>query len=168
MKVDFEIDTDGVLLLCSKKGLKNYFQTVTFDYQFPDGILPLVNKGIVAAIVTESGEEVTGEVRVMEGMNDKPKHQLSGEGKFYIEEDDELFVLSHGEFTQICDTFKGDIDRYEFRSEKISLAGLRKGWAFMFIHTKVTSKMPYIDVIFQLTYVNIEPPFADLKDVVAV
>lgn len=168
MVIQFEKETDGVLLLCSKKGLKKYYEKHEFNYDFPEGIIPLVNLGIVAAIVTESGDDVTGEVLVMEGMNDKENYNLSSENKLFIEPEDDLFVLSHSEFTQICDQHQGDIDRFEFWNEKIMLSNPGSGWAFLFIHTKVSDTIPYIDIIFQLTFSAIEPPYEEANSISAV
>lgn len=168
MILPFEKDTDGVLLLCSKKGLEKYYRERDFNYDFPDGILPLVNLGIIAAIITESGEDVAGEIRIMEGMNDKENYTLSSENKFFIDLEDELFLLSHSEFTQICASTKGDIDNFAFWNEKVSISNLRSGWAFLFIHTKSSDEMPYLDIIFDLTFSNIEPPYADKNVIVAV
>lgn len=158
MQLKFEKDTAGVLLFCSKIGLKNYFANRAFDYNFPEGILPLIEAGIVAAVVTESGEDVTGEIRIMEGINDKPDYQLATGTKFRIEENDEILVLSHSEFTTLCADKKGDVDNFDFWSEKITLTGLKTGWAFAFIHYQTFDESPYLDIIFQLAYSNIEPP----------
>lgn len=158
MKLTFEKDTAGVLLFCSKVGLKNYFATREFDYSFPDGILPLIEAGIVAAVVTESGEDITGEIRIMEGINDKPDYELATGTKFKIAENDEILVLSHSEFTSLCADKKGDVDNFEFWGEKIALSGLKTGWAFAFIHYKAFDELPYLDIIFQLAYANEEPP----------
>jgi hypothetical protein len=168
MILQFEKETDGVLLLCSKKGLEKFFREREFNYDFPEGILPLVNQGIVAAIITESGEEVVGEIRIMEGMNDKENYTVSSENKFFLESEDELFLLSHSEFTQICDSKKGDIDKFDFWNEKVSISNLRNGWAFLFIHTKISDEMPYLDIIFDLTFSNIEPPYEDTNVIIAV
>lgn len=168
MVVQFEKETDGALLLCSKKGLKKYYEKREFNYDFPEGIIPLVNQGIIAAIVTESGDDVTGEILVMEGMNDKKNYTLSSENKLFIEPEDDLFVLSHSEFTQICDQYQGDIDRFDFWNEKIMISNLRSGWAFLFIHTKVSDEIPYIDIVFQLTFSTIEPPYENVNTISAV
>lgn len=164
----FEKETGGVLFLCSKKGLKKYFQDNEFNRNFPDGILPLINKGIGLAITTESGEDVTGEVMIMESMNDKKKYKLACENKFFVEEDDEIFILAHNEFTHLCSVNKGDIDSFNFWDEKISVDGLRAGWYFAFVHYKISKKMPYLDIIFQLTYSAIEPPHEDVLHIPAV
>ncbi len=82
--------------------------------------------------------------------------------------EDELFLLSHIELTQICDSNKGDIDNFDFWNEKVCISNLRNGWAFLFIHTKTSDEMPYLDIIFQLTFSNIEPPYEDTDVIIAV
>jgi hypothetical protein len=48
------------------------------------------------------------------------------------------------------------------------ISNLRSGWAFLFIHAKVSDEIPYIDIIFQLTFSNIEPPYEDVNSIIAV
>ena len=69
MLIDFDKETEGVLVICSKIGLMNFFADKEFDYSFPEGILPLVNRGIVVALVTESCDEVKGKI-MDEAMNE--------------------------------------------------------------------------------------------------
>jgi hypothetical protein len=164
----FEKETDGVLLLCSKKGLKKYFSDKEFNYDFPEGILPLINSGIALAIITESGEEVTGELRIMGGMNDKSDYEIASENKFYIEDNDEIFILSHSEFTQVCSNNNGDLDTFEFWNEKITKSDLTAGWCFAFTYFKTSEEPPYLDIIFQLTHSKIQPPYEDLSKISAI
>lgn len=166
--MNFEKDTDGVLILCSKKGLKKYFSDKEFSYDFPEGILPLINSGIVLAIVTESGEDITGELRIMEVMNDKKDYALASQNKFYLEEDDEIFILGHSEFTQACSNNKGDLDAFEFWNDKITKNDLRPGWTTVFTHFKTSDEPPYLDIIFQLMYEDLEPSYEEVSEIYAV
>ncbi len=164
MVFKFEKETSGVLLLCSKKGLKKYFADKEFNYNFPEGILPLVNAGIVVALVTESSEEVKGEC-VTIAMNDYKGYKLVGEQNFYVEDDDEVYILSHGEFTRICANDKGDIDAARFWNEKIIVKDLRAGWAIVFTHCKTRKNSMFLRTIVQFIYVKDRFPRAEISSI---
>ena len=164
MVIDFEKETGGVLLICSKKGLQKFYADKKFDYSFPEGILPLINLGIIAALVTESTEEVKGKI-IDEAMNEYKGYRLVGEQNLFVEEDDELFVLAHSEFTQICDWHKGNIDDFKFWSEQISLKNLKAGWAIVFTHAKYRKNSYFMRTITQLIYTNQRFPYGEISEV---
>ena len=167
MIIKFEKETEGVLLVCSKKGLKSYFLDKEFEYNFPEGILPLINSGIVVALTTESSEEVKGEL-IDIGMNDYKGYKLAGEQNLHIEQDDELHVLSHSEFTQICSNNKGDIGTFKFWNEKIVIKDLRQGWAIVFTHYKMRKNSMYLKTIIQLVYTKNKFPYEEITAIPAV
>lgn len=161
MVISFEKETEGVLLVCSKKGLKKYVAGTEFNYQFPEGILPLVNNGSVIALTTESSDEVKGEV-IDIAMNDYKGYKLIGEQNLYIDADDEVYVLSHSEFTEICSNHQGDIDAFSFWNEKIVLNDLRPGWAIVFTHCKLRKNNICLSIIIQLVYTNNRFPYEEI------
>jgi hypothetical protein len=167
MVIKFEKETEGVLLICSKKGLKKYFADKEFDYNFPEGILPLINNGSVIALTTESSDEIKGEF-IDIAMNEYKGYQLAGEQNLYIDEEDEIYVLSHAEFTQICDNHKGDIDAFDFWNEKIVFKNLRPGWAIVFTHYKMRKNSIYLKTITQLVYTNNRFPYGEISFIPAV
>lgn len=164
MQKKFEKDTSGVLLVCSKKGLKKYFVDNIFSYNYPDGILPLINNGSVIALTTESSEDVKGEVMDI-SMNDFKGYRLYGEQNFFIEEEDEIYILSHSEFTQICSNHSGDIDAFSFWNEKIMINNLRAGWAIAFTHCKMRSNSIYLRAIIQLIYTKDRFPYPETSSI---
>lgn len=166
MVIDFEKETEGVLVLCSKIGLQKYFADKEFDYTFPEGILPLVNLGIVVALVTESGDEVKGKV-IDEAMNEYKGYRLLGQQNLFIEEEDELYVLSHSEFTQICSNNKGAIDSFSFWNDKIMVKGIRAGWAIVFTHVKMRKNSSFMRTITQLIYTKQPFPYGEIDDIPA-
>ncbi len=166
MVIKFEKETEGVLFACSKKGLKKYFIDKEFDYNFPDGILPLINKGLVIALTTESSEEIKGEL-IDIAMNDYKGYKLAGEQNFYIEEADEIYILSHSEFTQICHNHQGDIDAFDFWNEKIVISNLRPGWAIVFTHCKMRKNSMYLRTIIQLVYMKQAMPYPEIERIPA-
>lgn len=164
MIIEFEKETDGVLIICSKIGLKKFYSDKEFDYDFPDGILPLINLGIIIALVTESSEEIKG--KVFDGaMDDYKGYNLVGEQNLFIEEDDELFVLSHSEFTQICSNHKGDIEKFSFWNEQIFIKDLRAGWAMVFTQAKKRKNSSFLQTITQLIYTKNQFPFNEFYNV---
>jgi hypothetical protein len=159
MTFKFEKDSAGVLLLCSKKGLKNYFSDKEFDYDFPEGILPLQDAGIIVGVVTESGEEVAGKICDYDpaDFQDLSEYPMYSPQKLYLAEADELLVLAHSEFTQICSNHQGDADVFKFWNEKISYEQLPKGWYLLTTYAKVCDEPPYLWLIFQIEMVAEEP-----------
>ena len=77
-------------------------------------------------------------------------YKLVWEQNFYIDEADEIYVLSHSEFTQICDNHQGDIDAFDFWDEKTVISNLRQGWAIAFTHYKMRKSSMYLRTITQL------------------
>ncbi len=167
MIISFEKETSGVLLLCSKKGLQKYYADNEFNYDFPEGILPLINEGIILAVVTESGEDVVGQVRISESLNDDHDYLPTIENKFILDADDEIFLLSHAEFTQICDSHKGDITAFSFWDEKISIDNVKEGWYSVRTYYKTSEEMPYLDIIFDFTFAEAEPVLDEATKLVA-
>jgi hypothetical protein len=168
MVVLFEKDTSGVLLLCSRKGLQKYYSDKEFNYDFPEGILPLINKGIILAVVTESGEDVVGQVRISESMRGHDDYLPARENKFFIGSEDEIFLLSHAEFTQICNNHKGDIGAFSFWDEKISIVNVKEGWYIVKTSYKASDEMPYLDIIFDFVFSEVEPKLNDVMKLIVV
>jgi hypothetical protein len=168
MIISFEKETSGVLLLCSKKGLQKYYADKEFNYDFPEGILPLINEGIILAVVTESGEDVVGQVRISESLNGDHEYLPTIDNKFFLDVDDEIFLLSHAEFTQICDSHRGDIAAFSFWDEKISIKNAQQGWYSVRTYYKTSEEMPYLDIIFDFTFAETEPVLDEVTKLVAV
>jgi hypothetical protein len=170
MTFKFEKDSAGVLLLCSKKGLKNYFSDKEFDYDFPEGILPLLNAGIVAAVVTESGEEVAVQIGDFDlaSVQNIADYQQAPLQKLYFAEADELLVLAHSEFTQICSNHQGNTDIFKFWEEKISLPNPPAGWYLLKSAAKICDEPPYLELVFQIESVAAEPILSPATEIWAV
>lgn len=130
MKYEFNVGTEGVLILCSQQGIKEYHQDKAFDYDYPEGILPLINAGQLLAFTTESGDPVCLQIWV----NESPATEhLRALGTYQIEirSNDTWFLFDHGTFTQICDWHKGDVGKYDFDevyNPKVTLPTLSAGW----------------------------------------
>ncbi len=111
-----EISTEGVLVLASAKALSETYQQQEFNYDFPEGLSELLGKRAIIALQTSSGDEL-----ILDFDN---SHESEGELEKEINQyitlaaDDELLILSHAEFTQICSQNKGDYRQYRSEVEK--------------------------------------------------
>ncbi|GAA4275578.1 hypothetical protein [Aquimarina mytili] len=164
----FETETEGVLVLVSKKGLQNYYEKNDFDYSYPEGILSLVNTGIVLPITTESTDLINVNIRFEEG-GDIDGIQF-GQCKLFLEEEDTLQILNHADFTMICDYNKGDIDKYEFYYDQQFVNDLKKGWYLVTLFGKIIEDgdNKQIEIIFDLIWLAEEPFFIQHSDVYVV
>jgi hypothetical protein len=166
MIVNFELCTEGVLTILSKVGLKKYFENEEFNYDYPEGILPIINKGSLIALTTESGEEVRL-IITTNGMNEFEGYEEIGDQKLFVHTKDELYILNHAEFTQICDWQKGDIDKYEFYNKKKIVAGLDMGWYMVMLFGKESESENFdLEIIVNLTWLKEEPIFIEEFDAV--
>jgi hypothetical protein len=128
---DKAFNTEGVLILASAEALKTYFSNNEFDYTFPKGILPLVLDKKVFAMVTE---ETVDKLTIYDERAEVEQCLSSGKWedlkvKFYltIESNDKLLLLSHADFTQICDWHKGEYTQHRLFDKKWILNGVSTG-----------------------------------------
>jgi hypothetical protein len=162
----FELDTSGVLLVVAKSALKAAFATTPFNYDFPEGLLPLISSGGLLAVVTESGEEVKGRLLIDASTENTAGFTLLATQKFYAAADDEIVVLSHSEFTQIADWHKGDMDAYAFRDKKIALSKPENAWYIAKIYSKQPKNSYFLHFIVEMTSETTEPAMENSDDVV--
>jgi len=108
---DKAFDTEGVLILASANALKAYYSSNEFIYEFPQGIFPLIQVNGVFALITEERVE---KLTITEGNKIEiasSKNEWQGNDTAYtisIQEEDELLLLAHSAFTQICSWHQGD------------------------------------------------------------
>ena len=169
----YQVSTEGVLVLCAQVGLKNYYQDNAFDYDYPEGILPLINQGIALAFTTENGDEVC--VQVV--LNESPEvtdFQDLGTYQLEVQADDMLHFLDHATFTQICDGLQGDINQYEFDdtySPKLMLENIPAGWYQVQAYGKplddFEEKQCYLEMIFSFRPIT-QRESVVIDDVVAI
>ncbi len=111
MKKEFNITTEGVLVLASSNALKKKYSTEEFDYDFPEGFSDLSESNSVIALMTSDG----GDLRIST-QNESPLIESEFD-KIMIRylnilEQDKLLIMSHGEFTMICCYKQGDYKKY--------------------------------------------------------
>jgi hypothetical protein len=135
MKKEFNICSEGVLVLASKTGLAEYYADKKFDYDYPEGLMGLINSGIISAITTESGEEL--KVRITDqDITDLESFEKIGLYNLNIQTEDSIYILGHAEFTQICNWKKGKIEDYDFPESPVFISDFKTGWYEITIFAK--------------------------------
>ncbi|OJJ18672.1 hypothetical protein BKI52_23990 [marine bacterium AO1-C] len=169
----FNVSTEGVLVLCTQAGLKGYYQDKTFDYDYPEGILPLINQGIALAITTESGDVVCLKV-TFDTPSDVSSFQDLGTYQIQVQAENTLLFLDHATFTQICDWHKGDISKYEFDetyNPKVTLEDVPAGWYQVTVYGQTLDEFEekecYIEMILIFTPINHQTNLK-IKDIAAI
>ena len=173
MNQDFNVSTEGVLILVGQSGLKNYYQDKPFDYDYPEGILPLLNQGIALVITTESGDEICLKVTLVAPPNISDFQDL-GTYQMEVHPQDTLYLLDHATFTQICDGHQGDINQYEFDdtyNPRVTLQDIPPGWYRVQAYGKALDdfeeKECYLEMVFVFTSID-QPATTVLHDVMAI
>lgn len=101
---------EGVLILASHENLKKHYQEKDFDYSFPSGLEQLLKEKVIIAIDAKDNDFTT----ILE--TEKISNwQFGYINSIQFEENDELLILHHGDFTMICDSYKGDYVSYGWK-----------------------------------------------------
>lgn len=162
----FETETEGVLILVSKKGLYQYYQDKEFEYRYPEGLLPAINAGVILPITTESTDTIEVILRSEEDF-DSIEGTEFGQCKLFLEEEDSLQLLNHADFTMICDYHKGNIDAYNFYEEQQVVDSLKQGWYLVTLLGKLLEEEK-VEITFDLIWLAEEPHFIQHTDVYVV
>ncbi len=107
------LNTEGVLIIASIKGLKEYYSIRDFEYDFPDDLFNLFKEGIIFAAVTE--ESINELIIITENVEEDNLIEyklLTNFNVLNVREDDRILILDHATFTQICDWNHGDYNEY--------------------------------------------------------
>jgi hypothetical protein len=110
------IISEGVFVLASAKGLAKEYINKEFDYDFPNGISKLLNEHIIIALTTSDGDNLIVDFKKELDSNESFEKEINQYIK--LDEQDDLLILSHAEFTQICDE-NGDYKEYKWPIQKI-------------------------------------------------
>jgi hypothetical protein len=112
-----EFCTEGVLILGSARKLAEEYKDKEFDYDFPNGLSELLNKNIIIAVTTSDGDNIVLNVNEIGKKLDGNFNQTVIQC-LNISKDDNVLILSHAEFTQICSK-GGDFKNYGWPIKKI-------------------------------------------------
>ena len=95
----------------------NAYQDKDFNYDFPEGLSELLNNQKIIAITTPEGDNLLIEVIQNEEL---PENDFDNEIDQFIsfESEDELLILSHADFTQICHFKKGNCKEFRWPIQK--------------------------------------------------
>lgn len=102
--------TEGVLIIANTNKCKEYYSDKEFNYDYPEGLANLLQKGIIHIITTDE------DVEQIDFTFDKEEIDL-GTWKYHdsynylsVGSGDEIRLISHAAFTQMCHNHKGDLD----------------------------------------------------------
>ncbi|QWX85603.1 hypothetical protein H0I23_08175 [Cellulophaga sp. HaHaR_3_176] len=98
---NFKLTTEGVLIIASSNSLKRKYENEEFEYDFPDGINPLMMDNSIIAITNSGGDNLLVNF-LLEKHIDVTKFDKVIEQSIELSEIDELLILSHTDFTMIC------------------------------------------------------------------
>lgn len=112
-----KISTEGVLILASAQGLLDEYQGKEFDYDFPDGLSNLLKRQAIIALTTQDGDDLIIEfVDADSGIEEDFDREIAQ--VITLAPQDQLLILSHAQFTEICDA-NGNSEGYRWPIEKI-------------------------------------------------
>ena len=101
------VSHEGVLIVASSNRLKRHFATNDFDYDFPGGLNELLESNIIIAINCLDYSFTT--ILEAEKLSSISVNLLNN---IKFEQDDELLILNHSQFTMICHYNKGDYTKH--------------------------------------------------------
>ena len=108
----FKLITEGVLIIASSNSLKRKYKNEEFDYNFPEGINEMINQNSIIAITNSGGDNIIAEYEINKKIEYYDYDKVI-EQSIELSDNDELLILSHSEFTMICDK-DGNYKNYGF------------------------------------------------------
>ncbi|AZA49379.1 hypothetical protein EG346_14865 [Chryseobacterium carnipullorum] len=103
-------NTEGVLMMVNISKCKQYYADQAFNYDYPEGLADLITKGIVHIITTDEGiETIIWEFDPSRINLDEWEYKGSY-NYLDVAEGDEVRLVSHADFTQMCDHHNGDLE----------------------------------------------------------
>lgn len=113
MEKEIKIITEGVLIIASSSKLKTEYADKEFDYDFPEGFLHLLNNNSVIALTTNGGDNLIITTQYNKPLQRLDYHKVIDQ-YVSIQDNDELLIMSHADFTMICSSKQGDYKNYEW------------------------------------------------------
>ncbi len=106
------MNTEGVLIFANITKCKVYYTDKEFDYNYPKGLSELLQQGIIHIITTDEAVEQVDFVFDKEKINTDEFEYHESYNYLKVEEGDEIRALSHADFTQMCDSYKGNLEEF--------------------------------------------------------
>lgn len=112
---------EGVLIIANMTKCKEYYSDKEFNYDYPEGLSDLIQKGIVHIITTQETIKNLNFVFNKEEIDfDKWKYKESY-NYLNVSKEDKVLLVPHGVFTRMCREWgksdnitDGDVETFEF------------------------------------------------------
>lgn len=102
--------TEGVLIIANITKCKEYYSDKPFDYNYPSGLAALLAKGIIHIVTTDEDVEQIDFTFDPEEIDLNSWKYHDSYNYLRVETNDEIRLISHASFTQMCDQHKGDFE----------------------------------------------------------
>ncbi|HEX2684834.1 MAG TPA: hypothetical protein VHL77_12905, partial [Ferruginibacter sp.] len=102
--------TEGVLIIANITKCREYYSAKEFDYNYPDGLADLLTKGIIHIITTDEDVEQIDFTFDKEEIDPDAWEYRDSCNYLDVEAGDEIRLISHAAFTQMCNNHKGDLE----------------------------------------------------------
>lgn len=106
------INTEGVLIFANVTKCKSYYADKAFDYNYPKGLSELLQQGIIHIITTDEIVEQVDFVFNKEEIDTNEFEYHESYNYLKVAEGDEIRALSHADFTQMCHSYKGNLEEF--------------------------------------------------------
>lgn len=104
--------TEGVFIIANITKCKEYYLDKEFDYDYPEGLADLLKNGIIHLITTDEDVEQIDFTLDQSVINlDRWEYQDSY-NYLNVKPNDEIRLISHASFTQMCDNHNGDLESF--------------------------------------------------------
>lgn len=102
--------TEGVMIIANITKCRKYYADKEFDYRYAEGLEELIKSGIIHIVTTDEDVEVVELTFDKEDINPESFKYLQSYNYLDVGQGDEIRAISHADFTQMCDTHKGNLD----------------------------------------------------------
>lgn len=106
------INTEGVLIFANITKCISYYADKAFDYNYPKGLSELLQQGIIHIITTDEAVEQVDFVFDKAEVDTDTFEYHESYNYLKVAEGDEIRALSHADFTQMCHSYKGNLEAF--------------------------------------------------------
>lgn len=105
-----EFNTEGVLIIANSTKCKEYYSQNDFNYDYPEGLAALLKQGIIHIITAEELLDLIEFVFDQDEIDLEAWEYVDTYNYLNVAEGDEIHLISHATFTQMCSNHNGDLD----------------------------------------------------------
>lgn len=106
------LNTEGVLIFANITKCKDYYSDKDFNYDYPDGLFELIQKGIIHIITTDEAVEQVDFVFNKDEIDMNKWEFQDSYNYLKVNYGDEVRAISHADFTQMCHNHNGDLEAH--------------------------------------------------------